>query len=67
MTATTHDVLHLSRPQASLLARAADRLFAMIERHRQRVALHSLSDQALADIGISRADAEHEAGRPFWR
>lgn len=62
-------ILHLeiARPSPSLLARAADRLFAMVERHRQRVALQSLSDQALSDIGISRADAEHEATRPFWR
>jgi uncharacterized protein YjiS (DUF1127 family) len=68
MVATTHDVLHLSRrPQPSLIARAADRLFHMVERHRQRLALQSLSDQALSDIGISRADAQLEADRPFWR
>ncbi len=69
MTATCHhDTLHLSAPaQPSLLTRAADRLFTMVERHRQRLALQSLSDQALSDIGISRADAVLEAERPFWR
>lgn len=65
MTTTCH--VEIARPLPSLLVRAADRLFAMIERHRQRLTLQSLSDQALADIGISRADAEHEATRPFWR
>lgn len=69
MTATCRtDLLPLSRqPQPSLLTRAADRLFAMVERHRQRMALQSLSDHALSDIGISRADAASEADRPFWR
>lgn len=69
MTATCHtDTLPLSRlPRPSLLVRAADRLFTMVERHRQRLALQSLSDQALSDIGISRADADLEADRPFWR
>jgi uncharacterized protein YjiS (DUF1127 family) len=33
---------------------------------RQRRALRALSDDLLKDIGISRADAEREAGRPFW-
>jgi len=67
MTATCHaPAARLSAPP-SLFARAADRLFDMVERHRQRLALQSLSDQALSDIGISRADAELEADRPFWR
>lgn len=67
MTATCHArTVHLSSPP-SLLIRAADRLFTMVERHRQRLALQALSDQALSDIGISRADAASEAERPFWR
>jgi hypothetical protein len=28
--------------------------------------LGALSDQLLKDIGLSRVDAEREAGRPFW-
>ncbi len=68
MSITTHS-LSLSRtaPQPSLLTRIADGLFQMIERRRQRATLQSLSDEALSDIGISRADADHEADRPFWR
>ena len=36
------------------------------EVRRQRRALLTLSDELLKDIGISRADAMQEAGRPFW-
>lgn len=34
-------------------------------RHERRQ-LWSLSDAALKDIGLSRADVEREASRPFW-
>jgi uncharacterized protein YjiS (DUF1127 family) len=33
---------------------------------RQRRALLALNERLLKDIGISRADAEREASRPFW-
>lgn len=33
---------------------------------RQRRALRELDDEALNDIGITRAEAEQEATRPFW-
>jgi len=36
------------------------------ELHRERELLASLSDEALKDIGVSRADVEHESVRPFW-
>ncbi len=47
----------------ALLAR---RLAAWVELHRQRRQLLSLSDHMLHDLGLSRADAEGEATRPFW-
>lgn len=34
--------------------------------YHQRVELASLSDDALKDIGLSRADVYEEAERPFW-
>jgi uncharacterized protein YjiS (DUF1127 family) len=34
--------------------------------HRQRIQLASLSDDALKDIGLSRADVYEETDRPFW-
>ncbi|KJH82616.1 DUF1127 domain-containing protein [Pseudomonas sp. KSR10] len=34
--------------------------------YRQRQQLAALSDDMLKDIGLSRADIETEANRPFW-
>ncbi len=36
-------------------------------RQRQRALLASLSDTELQDIGVSRAQANFEAEKPFWR
>ncbi len=36
-------------------------------RARDRASLGALNDRMLADIGISRADAEFLANKPFWR
>jgi uncharacterized protein YjiS (DUF1127 family) len=37
-----------------------------LERCRQRRALAALDDRLLRDIGITRAQAQREAARPFW-
>lgn len=37
------------------------------ERRRQRRQLRRLGDRILKDIGLSRADVEREAGKPFWK
>jgi uncharacterized protein YjiS (DUF1127 family) len=42
-------------------------LLQLHERVRQRQALMALDDRLLKDIGVSRADAEREANKPFWR
>jgi uncharacterized protein YjiS (DUF1127 family) len=36
-------------------------------RQRTRHAIQSLSPHMLRDIGITYADAENEANKPFWR
>jgi len=36
------------------------------ERARQRRQLLGLSNRALRDFGASRADADHEGGKPAW-
>ena len=36
-------------------------------RRRSRIALSHLDDHLLADIGLKREAAIHEAGLPFWR
>ncbi|WP_300548131.1 DUF1127 domain-containing protein [Roseovarius sp.] len=38
----------------------------MLAVRHQRRALRNLDDTALADIGLSRAQADAEAARPFW-
>ena len=36
------------------------------ERQRQRRRLRDLDDRLLADIGLTRQQADIEAGKPFW-
>lgn len=36
------------------------------ERARQRAILATLDDRMLRDVGIDRASASREAGKPFW-
>jgi len=36
------------------------------ERAQMRQALQHLDDRMLRDIGLSRAEAEREANKPFW-
>jgi uncharacterized protein YjiS (DUF1127 family) len=43
------------------------RIELWVERRQQRRALLELSDHVLKDIGISRSEALHEGGKPFWR
>ncbi|RMU48260.1 hypothetical protein ALP29_200751 [Pseudomonas syringae pv. avii] len=37
-----------------------------LELHRQRRLLSQMSDGALKDLGLSRADIQQEVERPFW-
>jgi uncharacterized protein YjiS (DUF1127 family) len=46
---------------------AFDALATWQRRHRDRLHLLSLDDHMLHDIGISLADVEREASKPFWR
>jgi uncharacterized protein YjiS (DUF1127 family) len=48
-------------------AAAVARLLHWHDTARQRRALLALSDHMLKDVGITRADAEREANRPFWQ
>ena len=40
---------------------------AMFRRRRQRRILLELEDHLLADIGVTREQAEREARKPLWR
>ncbi|MFZ1872474.1 MAG: DUF1127 domain-containing protein [Chania sp.] len=42
-------------------------LQSCLQRYQTRRALLLLSDEQLADIGLSRAQARYEGCKPFWR
>ena len=42
-------------------------IVAAYRRHRSRAALARLDAYMLKDVGVSFAEAEHEANKPFWR
>jgi uncharacterized protein YjiS (DUF1127 family) len=46
---------------------AVARVLRWHELARERRALLTLDDRMLKDIGVTRAAAAREAGRPFWR
>ncbi len=50
-----------------ILLKMLDASLAWAEVSRQRRALLALSDDMLKDIGISRAQANLEGSKPFWR
>ena len=51
---------------ARQVARVADIVFLWQQRAAERLHLASLSEHHLKDIGMSRADVEAEARKPFW-
>ncbi len=44
-----------------------DTLLSWQRRHKDRMHLMALDDRLLRDIGISPADVDREASKPFWR
>lgn len=50
----------------TLPERTADALYEWQRRASDRHHLRQLDDRLLEDIGLSRADVEGEAGKPFW-
>jgi uncharacterized protein YjiS (DUF1127 family) len=50
-----------------LYRRMMGALHKAVERRRSRRQLTTLSDEMMKDIGVSRADAMRESGKPFWR
>ena len=50
-----------------VLIRLADLLATWEQRARERRHLAEMSDHMLKDLGISRADAQHESAKPVWR
>ena len=52
---------------STLIVKATDTVLDWQDRARQRHRLGEMDDHLLRDIGLSRADLEHEAAKPFWR
>jgi uncharacterized protein YjiS (DUF1127 family) len=48
-------------------ARVSEAVLTWLDRLHRRRTLDRLSDHTLKDIGLSRAAADREARRPFWR
>lgn len=63
---TSHFSSDRSASFASLLLVYWQRLGRWHALYRQRRQLAALSDDTLKDLGLSRADVETEANRPFW-
>jgi uncharacterized protein YjiS (DUF1127 family) len=47
--------------------RLVDWLLGALERQRERRMLLALDERMLRDVGITRADALREGGKPFWQ
>ncbi len=66
MSATTFG--HMSNsPAATPLARLRTAFDTWRRRVWERNALDQLDERDLHDLGLSRAAAAYEAGKPFWR
>lgn len=52
---------------SGLVTRALDQIGSWLDRSRQRRHLSQLDDRLLRDIGVSRAEVEHEVSRRFWQ
>ncbi|WP_250958427.1 DUF1127 domain-containing protein [Rhizobium sp. CG5] len=64
--------LHVSRhPKPTPLARLVAMLGLCWRRHRERQRMQrdlpGFTDEMLRDFGLTRAQAEEQASRPFWR
>ena len=77
MSTTAIPLVHPNKPSPSIVRPRAGAWLAgliltlarWLARRHQRRALADLAEdkQLLADIGLTREQALHEAGKPFWR
>ena len=67
MTTISQASVHYGRSRPSAAARMLATFGVWRRRARERAELAQLSDRVLGDIGLSRADAQFIANKPFWR
>ncbi|WP_181295132.1 DUF1127 domain-containing protein [Pseudomonas sp. Q2-TVG4-2] len=63
---TGHPLANRSTLLTTLLRKSWQQASRWHTLYRQRQQLAALSDEMLKDLGLSRADIETEANRPFW-
>ena len=61
-----HEYPVLEKHSVHLVSDLLHKFCRWCELHKEREMLASLSDEALKDIGMSRADVEFESVKPFW-
>jgi len=59
-------VLDLFAHQTATTSPKAQSLRSLLSLRKSRAALAEMTDAQLRDIGVTRAEAMQEAGRPFW-
>lgn len=50
----------------AVFALAADAVLGWQRRANERAALATMDDRMLRDVGLTQAEAMHEADKPFW-
>lgn len=61
------DVSAVEKHSIHVVSDLLHKLTRWYELHREREMLAGMSDKALKDIGLSRADVAQEAERHFWQ
>jgi len=61
-----HDIIAPIRTFSVPMPKPVTFLLAVVSLYTQRRTLSKLSEAALADIGVTRAQADAEAARPLW-
>lgn len=65
--ATHAEPLSLSASLGHAALHLVETLYSWQQRAMERQQLRQMDDHLLKDMGISRADVEYEASKPFWR
>jgi len=62
-----HAIFPTQSNASEWMDKARKQISVWLRRNRTRHDLSKLDDHLLGDVGLSRADQIHEAGKPFWK